>query len=96
MIPLRGRHQSSIYPDKGDEWQERTKFVILFYFIFSMHQVIFQFSGAHEVTKKAFVTERIKWSACNGMAKENVLQSVLNVHVRWNVMFTGVSLFGTK
>lgn len=29
-LPLRGRHQSSIYPDKGEEWQERTEVVILF------------------------------------------------------------------
>ena len=28
ILPLRGRHQSSIYPDKGEEWQERTIFVI--------------------------------------------------------------------
>lgn len=28
LVPLRGRHQSSIYPDKGEEWQERTVFVI--------------------------------------------------------------------
>lgn len=32
-VPLRGRHQSSIYPDKGEEWQERTEFVILFLFL---------------------------------------------------------------
>lgn len=28
VIPLRGRHQSSIYPDNGEEWHERTEFVI--------------------------------------------------------------------
>lgn len=26
-LPLRGRHQSSIYPDRGEEWQERTAFI---------------------------------------------------------------------
>lgn len=30
ILPLRGLHQSSIYPDRGEEWQERTEFVILF------------------------------------------------------------------
>lgn len=31
VVPLRGRHQSSIYPDKGEEWQERTEFVIFIF-----------------------------------------------------------------
>lgn len=26
-LPLRGRHQSSIYPARGEEWQERTAFI---------------------------------------------------------------------
>lgn len=29
-LPFRGRHQSSKYPDNGEEWQERTVFVIFF------------------------------------------------------------------
>lgn len=32
-LPLRGLHQSSIYPDRGEEWQEKTEFVILFQLI---------------------------------------------------------------
>lgn len=30
FLPFLGLHQSSINPDKGEEWQERTAFVILF------------------------------------------------------------------
>lgn len=32
-LPLRGLHQSSIYPDRGEEWQEKTVFVILFHLL---------------------------------------------------------------
>lgn len=39
VVPLRGRHQSSIYPDKGEEWQERTEFVI-FKLIFNSQMLI--------------------------------------------------------
>lgn len=30
QLPFLGRHQSSKYPDNGEEWQERTVFVIFF------------------------------------------------------------------
>lgn len=33
LVPLRGRHQSSIYPDNGEEWHERTEFVIFYKFL---------------------------------------------------------------
>lgn len=33
ILPFLGRHQSSINPDMGEEWQERTGFVILFQYI---------------------------------------------------------------
>lgn len=33
-LPFLGRHQSSKYPDNGEEWQERTVFVIFFIKLF--------------------------------------------------------------
>ena len=33
VLPFLGLHQSSISPDNGEEWQERTVFVILFQLI---------------------------------------------------------------
>jgi len=44
LVPLRGRHQSSIYPDRGEEWQERTVFVILFHYGLWFSVCIFVFS----------------------------------------------------
>lgn len=76
-IPLRGRHQSSIYPDKGDEWQERTKFVIfIFHFVSNViklrNSIDFLILKNKEEQKK-FLHAAIKWWNENGLCCENVI-----------------------
>lgn len=48
FIPLRGRHQSSIYPDNGEEWHERTEFVIFSFIIDLMLLNLLQQISTHK------------------------------------------------
>jgi hypothetical protein len=54
-LPFLGLHQSSISPDRGEEWQERTVFVIHFNWLVNLLFDLFQFAanGKKENDQKA-------------------------------------------
>lgn len=63
ILPFLGRHQSSINPDMGEEWQERTVFVIFFSILVSFSRdinycVIKRKSLSQDLVYKAFISNR--------------------------------------